>query len=898
MMSSAGMPGVDPSAVHTPDELSTALDGLRRRRGLSYSGLARRAAELPSRDGKRQALPKSTVGDMLRGKVSSREKLLTFLDACRVSALDRPQWVAAWERARTADVKRPSASVRVREAQPRDLGVHAAIRVYGSTGELPPYVARDVDAQLGADLEVGASQGCFVLMVGGSSVGKTRTLYEAVRRALPDWWLFCPADVAEIDAFSLAPTPRTVLWLDEIQRYFAEGLSPSSVRRLRSWHLAIVIAATMWPDQYHEYRLRPAPGEMDDSHRREREVLEMAHVFDVPQELSPTERSRAAAVAETDPRIKAAIGSSYGLTQALAAAPELVRRWVSPPDKYGWALITAAIDARRLGATDPLPSEFLRSAGAGYLGPSERATAPSDWFEHGLGYAAEPLYGAAAALNPVGTEMGVPVGYVVADFLDEYGRHERQNESVPLRTWEALVKCVESTEDRYRLTYQADRRHYYRLAVRLVEPLADQCEPNAMRWMIHLMKSTEQQDEASRWQQQAGVQPHSYEAMEQWRRLKAEGRTKDARRLLQRSADAGDIWALRSLAEQAESEGRLGEAEDLLYTWAAAVGPPIHNENPYWQLVRFFLRTGQLEAAEQQWRGLIRIDDIPLWLLLDEKSLSSIKPRFPQEREWLLRYVVDEPIDWYHVERAIYEDSEIDIVLRYIIVNSPAHAPHAMVMMAEHMEKTGRAKEAETWWQRAVDAENSSALLRMADRASEAGDHTAAEGWTRRAAEAGDAEAIWRLIQILERAPARSSECAAWWARVRDLDDRELDSYLAWQLSEAGRTREAEALLRRAVDAGDRYAIDNLVRVLQENGKTREAESWIRRAIDLDSSARSFGASVHALSSMLKSAGRSAEAERLKRFGLEPGGATADPWYEERTSMEDGPPEDSESFQS
>src|SRR5207245_3138573 len=100
------------------------------------------------------------------------------------------QWLAAWERASTADLARPVGAVRVREARPRLLGVHDAIHVEEEVpGELPVYVPRDIDDGLRAELTANAQQGCFVLLIGGSSAGKTRTLYEAVLAALPDWWL-------------------------------------------------------------------------------------------------------------------------------------------------------------------------------------------------------------------------------------------------------------------------------------------------------------------------------------------------------------------------------------------------------------------------------------------------------------------------------------------------------------------------------------------------------------------------------------------------------------------------------------------------------------------------------------------------------------------------------------
>ena len=129
-------------------------------------------------------------------------------------------------------------AVRVSEADPRRLGVHAAISVPGVPDEvLPEYVPRDVDAAefgVRAKVAAAAERGGFVLLVGGSSVGKTRCAVEAVRALLPDWWLVHPAGPAEVAALAQAPPPRTVVWLDELQRYLdgEHGLTGGVVRAL------------------------------------------------------------------------------------------------------------------------------------------------------------------------------------------------------------------------------------------------------------------------------------------------------------------------------------------------------------------------------------------------------------------------------------------------------------------------------------------------------------------------------------------------------------------------------------------------------------------------------------------------------------------------------------------
>jgi len=66
---------------------------------------------------------------------------------------------------------RPAGAVRVSEADPRRLGMHAAISVPGVPDEvLPEYVPRDVDAAesgVRAKVAAAAERGGFVLLVGG-----------------------------------------------------------------------------------------------------------------------------------------------------------------------------------------------------------------------------------------------------------------------------------------------------------------------------------------------------------------------------------------------------------------------------------------------------------------------------------------------------------------------------------------------------------------------------------------------------------------------------------------------------------------------------------------------------------------------------------------------------------
>ncbi len=304
-----------------------------------------------------------------------------------------------------AGLARPPGAVRVAEADLRRLGVHAAISVPGVPDEVPPeYVLRDVDAAefgVRAKVQAAAQRGGFVLLVGGSSVGKTRCAVEAVKALLPGWWLVHPAEAAEVLALAQAPSPRTVVWVDELQRYLdgKHGLTGGVVRALLNAPDPIVIIGTLWPDRYTAYTAMPVPGGADPR-AWEREVLDLAAVIRIGPEVSKAEQERARAAAARDPRLQVALGTAgYGLTQTLAAAPQLVGRWedAQAADPYAWAVLTAALDTARLGARGPLSADFLRAAAPGYCTSQQRAAAPSNWFEQALAYATARSFASAMA---------------------------------------------------------------------------------------------------------------------------------------------------------------------------------------------------------------------------------------------------------------------------------------------------------------------------------------------------------------------------------------------------------------------------------------------------------------------------------------------------------------------
>jgi hypothetical protein len=294
---------------------------------------------------------------------------------------------------------------RIRDIRDHDrslLGIHPAIPLPADADpslsvELPTYVLRDIDTGLRAWLAERQHTGGFLLLVGPAAAGKTRTLYEALRVVVPKWRLILPMSGAQVNELAAADVDlsRTVVWLNDIPTFLgAEGLTAATVRRLLAdRERPVLLVGTIWPDLF-DALTRPAAtdGTQQDLGRDAREILSvLATRFDLTSDFSRHEQERARALAHHDPRLAEATHlNDPHIAQTLAAAPELIRRWRNPANPYGAAVITAAVTARRCGHPEPIPESVLRPLAEHVLAPTERATAPTDWFTEALDWARNP----------------------------------------------------------------------------------------------------------------------------------------------------------------------------------------------------------------------------------------------------------------------------------------------------------------------------------------------------------------------------------------------------------------------------------------------------------------------------------------------------------------------------
>lgn len=398
---------------------------------------------------------------------------------------------------------------KLRRWAPALLGIHSAITADGAgerrrgVARLPRYVPRDHDPVLRRRLAEAAGTGGFVLLVGAASSGKTRSAYEAALAVLPRWRLMTVHPACGVDQLTDFPE-RTILWLDELQKYLADGgdgLTRGKLLTLIHRHRAVILG-TMWPEWLPPPIGRPGREEagrvhIPDATSAARDLLALAgQPIYVPDRLSEAERHRAAAAAAVDPRVHAALADpDAGFTQALAGAGELVRHW-RQADRYARAVIDAAVDCRRLGVHQPLDEELLRSCASALLTVTPHTASVPGWFDRAMEYATRELRGAAGVLTPLPEPGGrrwrrrdgsAQRRYRLADYLFQHGLRERFDETLPMPFLKTLIARVDTGPDLFRVAHALHVRGLHGLAEQLYRRGSRAGDPACRRGLARLL---------------------------------------------------------------------------------------------------------------------------------------------------------------------------------------------------------------------------------------------------------------------------------------------------------------------------------------------------------------------------------------------------------------------------
>jgi hypothetical protein len=352
--------------------------------------------------------------------------------------------------------------------------------------DLPAYVPRDVDRQLaGVVRAAGEGRSGIAVLVGGSSTGKTRACWEALRllRGRPEpWRLWHPIDPSRPEA-ALGELPLigpwTVVWLNEAQFYLdvaANGLGERIAAGLRNLlhepdHAPILILATLWPEYWGQLTTRPA-ARTPDPHEQARELLAGPSI-PVPAALTAAEQEMAATARDLRLSLAAAEARDGRVIQFLAGARELIVRYETAP-AGARALLDAALDARRMGMGPALPRNFLEVATPHYLSDADWDELGRDWptrLREALTYTAAQCKGISGPLSPLLPRPGddaFPAGqvYRLADYLEQRGRHDRRACFPPPGFWKAAASHA-NPGDLPALAEAAQSRGLLRVAARL-----------------------------------------------------------------------------------------------------------------------------------------------------------------------------------------------------------------------------------------------------------------------------------------------------------------------------------------------------------------------------------------------------------------------------------------------
>jgi hypothetical protein len=301
-----------------------------------------------------------------------------------------------------------------------DLEVHRAIDAGADAaglGPLPAYILRDHDQKLRAAVaRAAAGESLLVMLVGGSSTGKTRACWEAITTSgalLAGWRLSHPIDPGRPEAAAQALEewvgPKTVVWLNEAQHYLltpnptlGERVAAGLRELLRTPSRGpVLVLGTIWPEYWATLTATLSPG-IPDSHAHARALL-TGTAIEVPDSFTDSDLAALDEQAATDPRlVEARDHAEEGqITQYLAGGPALLERYTTAPPAAK-AVITAAMDARRLGHSLPLPRSLLAHAAVGYLTTQQADDLDNDgrWVETALTYASQPCRGARGPLTP------------------------------------------------------------------------------------------------------------------------------------------------------------------------------------------------------------------------------------------------------------------------------------------------------------------------------------------------------------------------------------------------------------------------------------------------------------------------------------------------------------------
>jgi hypothetical protein len=769
--------------------------------------------------------------------------------------------------------------VRGRQAagwEPVELGVH---QVAGG-GPMPSYIRRPHDELLAALLDPAVPGSRLVVVRGSSSTGKTRAAYEAVTGCLGRWRLEYPLDAAALSARLDAGIPvRTVLWLGELRQYTSGQDGGAVVLGALADLLArqdrVIAVTTMWPEHWDGYIDAARPSVAASAAGAAGQLLARlpnltgqdpatinptrGGVVDVPAAFTSAQLT-AAALARDPVLAEAAdaaadAGHCGQLAQYVAGVPDLLNRYGGPGgDRYGQAVITAAMDAARLGCENPLPAALLLDAAPGYLEGPARTRDIAVWAGPALDWATEELRGAVRAVQPVPPERGTGIiGYRPADYLEQHGRRTRWEQQEPVALWEALAAHTASPADLTRVGHWAHVRRLYRHAAVLWTKAAAMGSADAARDLIRVLgeASPDSVARAAPWAAAHVGLADSWQVAHLLKELRQDGQDNAVTALLARDpaahASLDNPWGVAMLLEELREAGE-HLAVTALAARAAAYAS-LDDPSGVGKLIREFRQDGQDNAIA----ALLARDpaghaslDVPrrvaylleeLWEAGEHQAVTALAVRAADNAS------LDNPGDTAELLKALRKTGEHDAATKVLARNPAAHAKlensDDMALLLEALFEVGEHDAVATFAVRAADpdldhAEDVDMLLKALH---EVGEHDAAATfavWLGNTDTDYPQPLAWMLEALGEAGEYDAVAILAARAARAELDDPRTVAMLLTALRAVGEDGACAALLARNPAAHARLddpgEVAELLEALHDAGEHDAATILITRA--------------------------------------------------------------------
>ncbi|MFB9927941.1 tetratricopeptide repeat protein [Amycolatopsis halotolerans] len=723
----------------------------------------------------------------------------------------------------------------VRELDPLEFGVHRAPINQGNA--VPPYVTRDVDSEVKIKLQQVCKSGGLVLLIGDSTAGKTRIVYETLQEIAPTKRLFRPFDKSDLRASIvtiISNRKESLVWLDDLEQYLGPtGLTSPLVAYLK--RAGVAIAATIRGEQYQRF-IQLAPDHVHDNLEQRSDfqrILDLGQSAIVRRRWSEAELQRAAK--SKDVRVIEAVQHSelFGIAEYLAAGPRLLDEWSvawgAEMNPRGASLIATAVDFARAGISAPIPRALLVELHELYLEEAGGALLRPEGLEQAFSWATRRRSGVASPLIPQNNGQS----YRAFDYLVDARMRNDQEKPIPELLWTRAIGLAETNNGLIGVASAARRHELINVEKMSWERLSQSGDPLGAMRLGTLHENLGEHDLAFKWYEKAVElgNPDGFTRIG----LIHEGQhdSSIAENFYRKAAEAGNAHGMNHLALLLRKQGDIDQSERW---YRMAVEAKRGEKSPLdvsMNLASLLAETNRLEEAESIYRKAVdsgedealnglgyllersgrRSEALDLWRQAVDKGVANAAANLALDAEE--RNKLREAREWW--QKAIELGSE-----------------SAVLRLAINLDKSGgsRRKEAKKFFDEAINLEVDGSAYSYAVFYSRQGLYEDAVTWARKSVELREEKSQGLLASILDKIPGSEDEAALWWRQVAEGGDTESQVRLGELLAEANEFEEAVRWLTPAAEGGDVIAACTLGWVYSCLRDRPKAEANYRAAAD------------------------------------------------------------------